>query len=86
MRVLGGEAVGVFVHIERANQHGAGGGEALDKGRVAAGRRMVAIDLRARQGHQPCDIEEVLHRVRDAGERSRIVTGGQRTIDRIGLA
>ena len=39
MHVLAGEVVGVFAHVERADQHGAGGFQPLDQlaSRVAAG-------------------------------------------------
>ena len=35
MDVLAGEVVGVFAHVERADEDGAGGFEPLDQGRVA---------------------------------------------------
>ena len=39
VHVLAGEVVGVFAHVERADQHGAGRFQALDQRRVARGRR-----------------------------------------------
>ncbi len=38
MHVLAGEVVGVFAHIERADQHGAGGFQPLDQRRIALRR------------------------------------------------
>ena len=50
VRVLGGEAVGVLVHVERADQHRAGAPRRrCDQRRVARGRRLLALDLRAGQ-------------------------------------
>ena len=45
--VLAGEVVGVFAHVERADQHRAGRLQPLDQRRVARGRRAVAVDLGA---------------------------------------
>ena len=39
MHVLAGEVVGVFAHVERADQHGAGRFQPLDQRGVARGRR-----------------------------------------------
>ena len=41
MDVLAGEVVGVFAHVERADQHRAGGFHPLDQGRIARRRRQV---------------------------------------------
>ena len=38
MHVLAGEVVGVFAHVERADQHRAGGFQARDQRRVASRR------------------------------------------------
>ena len=40
MHVLAGEVVGVFAHVERADQHGAGRLQPLDQRGVARGRRV----------------------------------------------
>ncbi len=47
MRVLGGEAVGVFVHVERTDAHRTGGAHPPDQERIGAGGWLVALDLRA---------------------------------------
>ena len=39
MNVFAGEVVGVFAHVERADENGAGGFEPLDQGGVARRRR-----------------------------------------------
>ncbi len=49
VHVLAGEVVGVFAHVERADENGAGGFQAFDQRRVAARGRQVAIDLGARE-------------------------------------
>ncbi len=85
MRVLGGEAVGVLVHVERADQHRPGLLEALDEHRIGHGRRMIAVDLRAGERAEASDVEEVLHRIGHAGERSGIFTRRQRPIDFAGF-
>ena len=68
MHVLTGEVVGVFAHVERAHEHGAGGFEPRDQRRVARGRRAVAINLGAGERRQPRNVEQVLDRERHAGE------------------
>ena len=68
--VLAGEVVGVFAHVERADQHGAGGLQALDQRRIArrraAGSRLI---LEPASVGKPADVEQVLDRERHAGER-----------------
>ena len=81
MHILAGEVVGVFAHIERADQHRAGRLHALDQGGVARRRLEVAIDLRSGAGRQPLHVEQVLHRERHAGERAGIFPGRDRGID-----
>ena len=44
--VLAGEIIGVFAHVQRADQNGAGRFEALDQRRITDRRFGVAIDLR----------------------------------------
>ena len=70
MHVLAGEVVGVFAHVERADQNRAGGFQAFDQRRVAARGRQVAIDLGARERRQAGDVEQILDRERNAGERT----------------
>ncbi len=72
VRVLGREAVGVLVHVERADQDGAGALEAGDERRVDGGGRTLALDLRAGARRQAGDVEQVLDREGHAGERQRV--------------
>ena len=48
MRVFAREVVGVFAHVERAEQHGAGLLEPLDQGRIAFGGRALSADVPAK--------------------------------------
>ena len=73
MGVLGREAVGVFVHVERADQDRARGGKPSNKRRVANRRRALFVDARAGDGRQSRDVVEVLDRERHAGQRPEIV-------------
>jgi hypothetical protein len=77
VNILAGEVVGVFAHIERADEHRAGRLQPLDQRRVLLRGRMRPIDLGAGDGRQPCDVEKVLDRERHAGERqARFVARG----------
>ena len=69
MDVLAGEVVGVFAHVECADEHRAGRFEPRDERRIALRRRQLAVDLRAGAGRQAGDVEQVLHRERHAGKR-----------------
>ncbi len=79
--VLGGEAVGVLVHVERPDHDRAGGFEAGDQGGVGGRGRIVLLDDRARQGHLALHVVEVLDRHRDAGQRTRIAALAHRFVD-----
>ena len=81
MHVLAGEVVGVFAHVERADQDRACGLHARDQRGVACGRRTVAVDLGACTGRQPLDIEQVLHGERHASERADRFAGRDRRVD-----
>ena len=81
MNILAGEVVGVFAHIERADQHSAGRLQPLDQSGIARRRRKVAIDLRSGAGRQPLHIEQVLDRERHPGERADVFSGRDRGID-----
>ena len=83
VRVLAGEVVGVFAHVERADQHGAGGFQPLDQRLIVRRRRKLAVDLRPGARRQPFDVEQVLHRERHAGERAERLPGGARVVDRL---
>jgi len=48
------------------------------------GRRLLAVDLAARQRRQAGEVEQVLHCKGHAGERAAGRSGGQRGIDRGG--
>ena len=86
MRVLAGEVVGVFAHVERADQNRAGRLEPRRQGRVGAGGSAVAIDLRSRSRRQAVDVEQVLDRERRARERAeRFAPRAPAGVDRGGL-
>src|SRR5438046_70177 len=76
MDVLAGEVVGVFAHVERADENRAGRFHPLDQRGVALGRREIAVDLRAGARRQARDVKEVLHREGHAGERADLLAGG----------
>ncbi len=84
MGVLTGEVIGVFAHVEPAQQHRAGRLHALDQEGVGRRRRVVAIDLRAGARRHAFDVEEVLDRIGHAGERQRLARRDRR-IHRIGF-
>jgi len=81
MDVLASEVVGVFAHVERTDQYGAGSLQALDQRRIARGRRKVAVDLRSRAGRQALHVEQVLHRKGNACKRTDLFACGKRRID-----
>ena len=83
VNILAGEVVGVFAHIERAEEDGAGGFEPLDQRRVAMRRRIVAIDFRAGDGGNARDIDEVLDRERHARKRAYRFAPRARGVDRL---
>ena len=85
VRVLAGEVIGVFAHVQRADEDGARAFEARDQGGVLAGRRPLAVDLRAGAGRQARDIEEVLDGERRAGQRAQAFAASARGVDRLGL-
>ncbi len=82
--VFAGEVVGVFAHVERADQDGAGGFQPLDQRRVARRRRQVAVDLRSGERRQAGDVEQVLDREWHAGERPDRFAARARGVDRFG--
>jgi hypothetical protein len=45
MRILAGEVVGIFAHVERADHHGACGLQALDQRGIARRWRTITVDL-----------------------------------------
>ena len=71
MRVLGGEAVGVLVHVECADQDGTGGLQPCDRQRIGGcrpGVRAFSLDARTGDRHQPFDVKKIFHRKRHAFE------------------
>ena len=85
MFVLAGEIIGVLAHVEPAEENAAGGAHAPDERRIVGGGRVVAIDLRAGAGDDALDIEQVLDRIRHAGERRRLVLRSYSLVDCVGL-
>jgi hypothetical protein len=84
VHVLAGEVIGVFAHIERADEDRAGGFETAHQHRIARRRRQIAVDFRAGAGRQAGNVDEVLHRERYAGKRpERLATRAAR-IERLG--
>ena len=81
VRVLGGEAVGVLVHVERADGNRARMLQALHHGGVARRRRALGVNLRPGQGGDARDVEQILHGERDAAQRSGIFARCQAAID-----
>ena len=68
MHVLAGEVVGVFAHVESADEHRAGRFQPLDQRRIFGGRRVTAINLRAGDRGNPGDVEQVFGRERHTSE------------------
>jgi hypothetical protein len=62
MDVLAGEVVGILAHVERADEHRAGGFEPLDQRRIPLRWRQFAVDLGASAGRQTRDSACVLAR------------------------
>ena len=69
MRVLGGEAVGVLVHVGDADQDGPGAAQRGHRRSVARGRGALGLDLGSRHRRDAGDVEQILGRERHAGER-----------------
>src|SRR5580658_5469852 len=80
--VFAGEIVGVFTHVERADQDGTGGFQPLDQSGVTGGRRRGAVDLRSGERREAGDVEQVLDRERNAGERSERFAAPARLVER----
>ena len=81
MRVLAREIVGVFAHVEGAEQHGAGSFHAGDEHGIVRLRVIAGTDLRACARGKPGDAVEVLHGIRDAGEGPELCACSARLID-----
>ena len=85
MRILGGEPVGVFVHVSGADEDGSRLAQRGYGERVTGRRRVVGVNLRPGHGRRARDVEEILRRERHAGQRSGIPSGGDAGVDRGGF-
>ena len=82
--VLAGEVIGVFAHVERADEDSAGRFEALDQCCITGCWFRIAIDLRSGERCQPGDVEQIFHRERHTGERENRLAARERLIDGLG--
>ena len=85
MGVLGAEAVGELVHVQRPDQDGACGLEALDHHRILSGGRGFEQDLGACGGHASLHVEQVLDREGRTGERPHGLSGLNVVVDAAGV-
>ena len=67
-------------HVGAADQGSARGAQASNRGCIDARRRRAAQDRRAGGGHLAGDIEQVLDRDGEAGQRPGIAPGGDRLV------
>ena len=84
VNILAGEIIGVFAHVQRADQDGAGAFQPLDQRCVAGRWSRVAVDLRARKRRHAGDVEQIFHRERHAGQRRRRFAPGAGVVKRPG--
>jgi hypothetical protein len=84
MRVDADPGKGKFGHIGAADQHHADGTQAGNRRRVALGGRRVVERLRASKGALAGDIEQVLDRNRQPGERRGHISGLTQAVLSIG--
>src|SRR5262249_19533901 len=68
-------------HIEGADQDGTRGLQSLDQRGIALRRLVVCIDLGAGQGWQSGNVEQVLDREWDAGERAQGLAGSSPPVE-----
>ena len=80
--VLAGEIVGVFAHVERADEDGASVLEALDHGSISRRRLIFAIDLRPRDRRKSGNVEQILDCERHASQRSKRFAARARFVER----
>ena len=85
VRVLGGEAVGVFVHVQGTDAYGARGAHPRDQEGVGRGCRPFALDFRAGNGDHALEVEQVLHRIGHARQRRQQPTLASGGVDSLGL-
>jgi hypothetical protein len=62
MAVLAGEIIGVFAHVQGADEDRPRRFEAGDQGRIGSSGRAVAIDARPCESGKPGDVNQVLDR------------------------
>ena len=82
VRVDADAGEGELRHVGAADERGAGPAQAGDGGRVGGGGRGVGEHGRAGGGGFAGDVEQVLDRDREAGERARVGAGGDRAVGR----
>ena len=86
VHVFAGEVVGVFAHVERTDENGAGCFQPFHQHRIVRRGGMRAVDLRSGARRQTLHVEQVLHRERNAGEGANVLAAGDRGIDGLGAA
>ena len=80
------EPVSQFFHVERAHQDRARTAHSRHDAGIGGGRRIAGVYLGAGEGHQPFDIEQVLHGIGNTGERRQHRSLGVQGVDRGSLA
>ncbi len=85
MAVLGGEAVGVSIHVQHAAEQRASVAQLLHRPGVVRGGRAVAEQAGARQRRMACHVEQIFYRIRHAGERRQRLTFAPQPIEAIRL-
>ena len=83
--VLSGEVVGVFAHVERADENRAGRFEPRDKVASASAGGRSRLIFEPAQRRQALHVEQVLDGERRAGERAEALAAGARGVDLGGL-
>ena len=83
MRIDADAREGEFGHVGAADDHRARGFEPRDDGRIARRNRRIVARLGAGQRALAGDIEEILDRDRQTGERRRLISGAAQPILRI---
>ena len=86
VRVLGGEAEGVLVHVQRAHENGARPAQPGDHGRIRDRPRALGIDPGSRQGRQARDVEEILDGEGNSRERAHRLARSHVGVHGLGLA
>jgi hypothetical protein len=84
MRISAGKIIGVFAHIERAEQHRAGSLHPRDERRILLRGRMIAIDFGPGTRDQAIHVKQVLDREGNTGKRRQGLALRARCINGIG--